>query len=778
MARNRRARRTPPKRPDAPKTTKNSSLAEMVSQGMTSATVELGSEAIPSAQPADPPHSEKDLADLWQQATQVTRAYQDAVKGLGRREGAVTAREEEIVRRREQLDAEALAFDMRRHELAEAESALEQERESLSERAAALNGRDRTLLDRESALAVREEREKELIIAEARTELAAARKRFDTARHDFDEEIARQQSRLREELSAERERLVSQRAELAEEWRRIRHQKVEMQAREEDLQDTKELYAERTTLAVSSATEQIRAEAEHRRRLYEAARDDADMHSRRIAEYERLDRAFGSQSPVDALAELERLREESAELRRLRLSAPGEQTLRLAALEEETRQLRDRCITYAAHNERLQRQLSAHEITAVEVERLSVSKEALEAEVRAYREQVEEQKRDWQGLVERREGETAFAACSAMDEKYDTAPGDLAEMAPPLNELVAHIRAFIRQQHGLFYEMADLRSFLGGLAATQLHLLEGISGIGKTQLPQRFAEAIGATTKVVSVGADWRTPQDLMGYYNAFERRFYESEFTKALYQAQCPRFSAQPFFIVLDEMNLSHPEQYFNDVLSALSREVSRESRPDLVLMSSAVEPSPRLLREGRLLPVPKTVFFVGTANQDETTLLFADKTYDRANLIELPATYERFTVPPQGSIEPLSWKALETAFDAAEVAHERDAHKAAEFLASTLADRMATDFQISWGGRLSAQLSRYVPVVMASGGSLSEATDQLVARKILRKLQGRYEVRVDHLKQLREDLGVKWQKLSADGTPDRSVAALDSIIRKLGHE
>jgi hypothetical protein len=780
MSRNRSkaARRTTQKRVSAPKATPDQSLAETVSAGMASAAADLGVEAIPPAQPAASPPSAEELAVLWQQATQVMQAYQDAVKGLERREGAVTAGEEECARRREQLGEETKALETRRRELAEAESGLEQGQEALAERRAALDDRDRALLDREVALAAREEREKELIIAEARAELSAARERFDTARREFDEEIEIQRSRLREELLAERDGLASERAELTDEWRRLRHQKVELQAREEDLHDTKELYAERTALAVASATDQIRAEAEHQRRLYEAARQDADLHSERIADYERLDRAFGSQSPEDVLAELERLREDSVELRRLRLAAPDESALRLAALEEETRQLRDRCTTYAAHNERLQRQLSAHEITAVEVERLSVSKEALEAEVRAYREQVEEQKRDWQGLVERREGETAFAACSKMDDEYDSAPGDLAGSAPPLHELVQRVRAFIRQQHGLFYEMADLRSFLGGLAATQLHLLEGISGIGKTQLPQRFAEAIGATAKVVSVGADWRTPQDLMGYYNAFERRFYESEFTKALYQAQCPQFAAQPFFIVLDEMNLSHPEQYFNDVLSALSREVSRETTPDLVLMSSAVDPSPRLLREGRLLPVPKSVFFVGTANQDETTLLFADKTYDRSHVIELPARYERFTVPPQDPVEPLSWKALETAFDAAQATHERDAQKAEAFLGTALADRMADDFQISWGSRLPTQLHRYVPVVMASGGSLSEATDQLVARKILRKLHGRYEVRADHLKQLREDLVSDWPKLSADGGPDRSVSVLNGILRKLGHE
>src|SRR5262249_25916943 len=159
---------------------------------------------------------------------------------------------------------------------------------------------------------------------------------------------------------------------------------------------------------------------------------------------------------------------------------------------------------------------------------------------------------------------------------------------------------------------------------------------------------------VVSVGADWRTPQDLMGYYNAFERRFYESEFTQSLYRAQCPAHADQPFFVVLDEMNLSHPEQYFNDVLSALEREAKRADQIDLVLMTSAVDPAPRLLRDGRKLPVPRNVWFVGTANHDETTLHFADKTYDRAHVMELPTRYERFKTKPVDPLPPLSWAGL----------------------------------------------------------------------------------------------------------------------------
>lgn len=79
--------------------------------------------------------------------------------------------------------------------------------------------------------------------------------------------------------------------------------------------------------------------------------------------------------------------------------------------------------------------------------------------------------------------------------------------------------------------------------------------------------AIGAESAVIEVQSGWRDRQDLIGHFNAFERRFYESEFLKAMYRALTPFYRDTPFIIVLIEMNLSHPEQYFADLLSALER-------------------------------------------------------------------------------------------------------------------------------------------------------------------------------------------------------------------
>ena len=194
---------------------------------------------------------------------------------------------------------------------------------------------------------------------------------------------------------------------------------------------------------------------------------------------------------------------------------------------------------------------------------------------------------------------------------------------------------------------------------------------GKTSLPVAFAGAIGAGCKVIEIQAGWRDRQDLLGHYNAFERKFYESEFLLALYRAGCPRYEQLPFIIVLDEMNLSHPEQYFAEFISKLEQP-SRARQIELT--TEAVEPAPRLFQEGRILPLPRNVWFVGTANHDETTKDFAPKTYDRAHIMELPRHPGEFDVRPMRDQEPMALETLENAFALAQKQYEALARSAYE--------------------------------------------------------------------------------------------------------
>ncbi|MBK6978922.1 MAG: hypothetical protein IPH28_19000 [Cytophagaceae bacterium] len=137
--------------------------------------------------------------------------------------------------------------------------------------------------------------------------------------------------------------------------------------------------------------------------------------------------------------------------------------------------------------------------------------------------------------------------------------------------------------------------------------------------------------RICAVQSGWRDNMDLMGYYNSFEHKYKETDFFKALYVANQPKYANTLFLIILDEMNLSRPEHYFADFLSLLEQSPSERY---ISLTNTPKEVLPELVIGGKL-KIPENVRFIGTANHDETTLEFAPKTYDRSNLMEMPKNH-----------------------------------------------------------------------------------------------------------------------------------------------
>jgi hypothetical protein len=283
----------------------------------------------------------------------------------------------------------------------------------------------------------------------------------------------------------------------------------------------------------------------------------------------------------------------------------------------------------------------------------------------------------------------------------------------------------------------------------------------------------------VEVQAGWRDRQDLVGYYNAFHRHYYATNFLQALYKAGTPGYRDRLFLVVLDEINLSRPEQFFADFLSALEQPMDARR---LTLVNDPVTQAPRLMVEGRHLPIPPNVWFVGTANHDESTAEFADKTYDRAHVMEMPRKTDaaHFDVQGRGKRYPISFEKLEAAFEGAAAARESDVRKATAWLRSTpFAGDLQQRFRVGWGNRLENQLARYLPVVVEAGGSVGEAMDHLLVTKVLRKLKDRHDVRAAALEELSTKVQTAWDKLDKANPPERCIALIDNeIAAKKGEE
>ena len=179
------------------------------------------------------------------------------------------------------------------------------------------------------------------------------------------------------------------------------------------------------------------------------------------------------------------------------------------------------------------------------------------------------------------------------------------------------------QSTGLIYSDTLIKRLAYSLMAKPFVILSGLAGSGKTQLALAFAkclsENIDEQVCTVSIGADWTNRESLLGYPNALKNDEYVKPESGVLQLLMCANEDPnKPYFLILDEMNLSVVERYFADFLSAM------ESGEPIKLWDNENGDVPAQIA------LPKNVFIIGTINVDETTYMFSPKVLDRANVIE----------------------------------------------------------------------------------------------------------------------------------------------------
>lgn len=379
-------------------------------------------------------------------------------------------------------------------------------------------------------------------------------------------------------------------------------------------------------------------------------------------------------------------------------------------------------------------------------------------------------------LINKQQSKTAFPALVKLDSALRSE--ELTEPVPTLEKFILELQQRIawdtKEQKELYYRKEDIQLFIAGLAMSRLHILQGISGTGKTSLPKAFARAIGAGNKIISVQAGWRDKGDLIGHFNAFEKKFYEQETLQGLYEAQCPAFKDRLYIILLDEMNLSRPEQYFAEFLSAL--ELAPKDRL-LPLMTDGQSGGPELLLDGRVVRIPENVWFIGTANHDETTFEFADKTYDRAHVMELPRHKVNFAIDKNLDKVTYSFSSLEKAFDQAVNKHQKTVKNIVKAMdESEFSECLEKEFNVSWGNRLERHMTRFIPVMLECGSDLGFAVDHLLATKVFRagKATGRYDTQRSDIEDLQGYLNAFWKEQRLGNTPKACLYLLEQELKK----
>ena len=315
-----------------------------------------------------------------------------------------------------------------------------------------------------------------------------------------------------------------------------------------------------------------------------------------------------------------------------------------------------------------------------------------------------------------------FPKLTLVDQRYADFVEPVFDDEVTLEQLVDNYRRFACSQMHLYYTEEIIRRFVAGMASSKLLILEGISGTGKTSLPYSFSRFLDNPATMISVQPSYRDRTELLGYFNEFSKRFNETEFLRALYEAG---YREEPSMIVLDEMNLARIEYYFAEMLSVLEMPSHDEWVLDLV--PTAWPGDPKHLFDGKIR-VPNSIWFVGTANNDDSTFTITDKVYDRAMPIELNERADAFECDPQSSCRITS-QHLEQMF--AQAKRDYPISRETEEKLQKLDNYLQTRFKLAFGNRIIKQMHDFIPVYVACGGTELDGMDYIVARKVLKKLE-----------------------------------------------
>ena len=309
-----------------------------------------------------------------------------------------------------------------------------------------------------------------------------------------------------------------------------------------------------------------------------------------------------------------------------------------------------------------------------------------------------------EGEEKKQTGESRFFKLTEVDQIYENYTPPEYDNDITLEQICDRFRNFAASRLRLYYEPRIIRLFWAGMSTTRLLILQGISGTGKTSLAYATGQFLDNPATIASVQPSWRDRTELFGYFNEFTKRFNETEVLKKMYEAT---WNENIYITVLDEMNIARVEYYFAEMLSIL--EMPSRDNWIVDLVPSGWPNDPKHVVKGRFT-LPQNMWFVGTANNDDSTFAISDKVYDRAIPININTKGVPFDAPETDKLY-VSFKHVEAMFKEAQEKYKVSQEVIDKI--NTLDDYVIEHFRLAFGNRIVKQLKEFVPSYVACGGT-----------------------------------------------------------------
>ena len=559
---------------------------------------------------------------------------------------------------------------------------------------------------------------------------------------DYESEIDKFREKLSEhaEKMAETDALERKRDDLQTEWNTLQDKRNDVQSVREEAEQAlqKREIVEADLREVNSQLDEIRSKLEGKEKLdsqLEALKQEKDEIDSQISKLREEAKDLTALSNRE-----EELKGSVKELETTFAKMTGEADHKEERLKELDVNINQKNVSLAEINDEVIKKSAESEAKSVEVNRLKNEKERIAAEHEVLKALAEKERGGSTGG-----GTPGGDPLAGLNEK-SPAIMDLEDWSESNITVEAEALKNVQKRFeslNLHYHQRVLSAYHTAMKTnetTQMAVLAGISGTGKSQLPKQYALGMGIGFLQVPVQPRWDSPQDLMGFYNYIERKFRPTDMARTLWSMdeQNNKENAiddRMMLILLDEMNLARVEYYFSDFLSRLESRPSKENIERYTERKDAeLELEIPNSKDGthRIFP-GYNLLFAGTMNEDESTQSLSDKVVDRANILRFAAPDEIFrSAPTETPMEPMAlsrktwdkWKKSELSSES-ERRVEQNITKMVQLMKS---------FNRPFGHRLGRAIKSYVvnyPIIEGDDSVNFALADQLEMR-LLPKLRG----------------------------------------------